>query len=64
MIIQDRKELCDKFGDYFTNIGTKIRAETRNSQDLVNGNYFADERGEGMETEFHPCHSAELAARL
>jgi len=52
--------LFDKFGDYFTNIGTKIQAKTRNSQALVKSSSFADERGEGMKMEFLPCDSAGL----
>ena len=60
MVVEDRQELCDKFGDYFTNIGTKIQAETRNSQALVGSNSCADGRGEGTEMEFRPCDSYEL----
>ena len=60
MVVEERQELCDKFGDYFANIGTKIQAETRNSQALVGGNSYADGRGEGTEMEFCPCDPYEL----
>ena len=60
VIVEDKQELCNKFGDYFTSIGTKIQAETRNSQALLNGKSFAGERGVGMEMEVCPCDSAKL----
>jgi len=60
MVVEDRQELCDKFGDYFTNLRTEIKAETRNSEALVDGNSLAGERGLETVMEFRPCDSAEL----
>ncbi|KAK2717338.1 hypothetical protein QYM36_006205 [Artemia franciscana] len=34
MVVEDRQELYDKFGDYFTNTRTTIEVETRNSKAL------------------------------
>ncbi|KAK2709673.1 hypothetical protein QYM36_013374 [Artemia franciscana] len=48
--VEDRQELCDKFGDCFTNIGMKIRAEARSSQALLNGISFAGKIIMGAET--------------
>ena len=57
--LEETEEICNAFGQYFSEIGCKIQEEARSSH-VFESSSFVDERGRGFEMHFQPCTEEEV----